>query len=405
MGPKEKLLALQKQMRAIVDGAKASGRDLTDEEITDLETKSTEATELKATIERQEKGAALIASITEVADEVEEQPGGGREDKPKSLGEHFAKSVGANGFARFKSGDVKTIAAPEFKAATDPHLVPGAFAPLLTQVDQGIVRAYRRPLVSDLFSTGTISGNAVTYFVEGAVEGAFATVAEGGQKPQMHIGDPTAVTDSLKKIAAWWDTSDEMIEDVAFWESEVNNRGLYLLSLFEEQQLLSGNGTGSNILGVLNRSGVQTETQAATGDSAQDAIFRAITKVQTATGLTADGIVINPADYQALRLSKDANGQYFGGGFFSGEYGNGGVTMQPSLWGLRTVVSSAVPAKTVAVGAFQAAATVYRKGGIRVESTNSDLGKFTKNIVTTRIEERVALAVRIPAAVVKTTLV
>ena len=47
---------------------------------------------------------------------------------------------------------------------------------------------------------------------------------------------------------------------------------------------------------------------------------------------------------------------------------------------------------------------MYRKGGVRVESTNSDQGKFTKDIVTTRIEERVALAVRIPAAVVKVTL-
>jgi len=408
MGPKEKLIALQKDMQAIVEGAKALGRDLNAEEITSLEAKAAEATELKGTIDRQEKGDALMKSISSLGavtvDEPEHKkaPEG---EQAKSLGEHFAKSVGAEGFARLKSGDSKVISAPEFKAATDPQTVPAAFAPVLTQVDTGIVRSYRRPLITDLFSTGTISGNAVTYFVEGAVEGAFTTVAETGQKPQLHIADPTPVTDSLKKIAAWWDTSDEMIEDVDFWVSEVNNRGLYLLSLFEEQQILAGNGTGSNVLGVLNRSGIQTETQAASGDSAQDAIFRAITKVQTGTGLTADGIVINPADYQALRLSKDANGQYFGGGFFSGEYGNGGVTVQPPLWGLTTVVSSAVPAKTVAVGSFKAAATMYRKGGVRVESTNSDLGKFTKNIITTRIEERVALAVRIPAAIVKVTLV
>ena len=196
-----------------------------------------------------------------------------------------------------------------------------------------------------------------------------------------------------------------MIEDLDFWVSEINNRGLYLLSMVEESQLISGDGTGSNVLGLLNRSGIQTELQAATGDNAQDAIFRALTKVQTATGLSADAIIINPADYQALRLSRDSNGQYFGGGFFSGEYGNGDVTFRPSLWGMNTVVSAAVPAKTVVVGALKAAATVYRKGGVRVESTNSDAGKFTKDIVTTRIEERIALAVRVPSAVVKVTLV
>ena len=154
---------------------------------------------------------------------------------------------------------------------------------------------------------------------------------------------------------------------------------------------------------LLNRSGIQTETVSAAGDEA-DALFRAITKVSTATGLTADGILISPADYQKLRLSKDSNGQYFGGGFFSGQYGQGGVQEQPPLWGLRTVVSPAVSVGTAVVGAFTQGATVYRKGGVRVESTNSHASDFTSNLVTIRAEERLALAVRKPAAFVKVTL-
>jgi HK97 family phage major capsid protein len=405
VNPKEKLAALQKACQDIVNGAKAAERELTDEEVSLLETKSGEALELKGKIERSEKSAALMESIGGMKSEVEATdttPAG----QAKSLGEHFAKAIGESGFASLKSRG-RTVEAPEFKANTDPNTVGSAFGAVVTDVDRTIVQAYRRPVVSDLLGVGTINGSAITYYVEGAVEGAFATVAEGGQKPQIHVINPTAVTDALKKIAAWFDTSDEMIEDVPFMVSEINNRGTYLLSLAEEAQLLSGDGTGSNLTGLLNRSGVQVVTQASTGftgESAQDAVFRALTAVQTATGLTADGIIINPADYQALRLSKDANGQYFGGGFFSGEYGNGGLSFQPPLWGVPTVVSAAVPAKTVVVGAFKAAATVYRKGGVRVESTNSDLGKFTKNIVTTRIEERVALAARIPSAVVKVVL-
>lgn len=402
MNLKQQRDAALKAAQDIVAQAKAEGRDLTSDEQSTVEAKAAEVEGFNHQIEAAAKSAELMARIGSIVPGSEAKAD---DDAPAtSLGEHFAKSVGAEGFTQLKERGGFTVSAPEFKAATDPQLVPASLGPVLTQVDQTIVRGYRRPSVADLLSSGTLSGNAVTYFVEGAVEGAFTTVAENGQKPQIHIADPTAVTDSLKKIAAWWDTSDEMVEDLPFWVSEINNRGLYLLSMFEEAQLLSGNGTGSNINGLLNRSGVQTETQAVAPDSAQDAIFRALTKVQTATGLTADGIVINPADYQALRLSKDANGQYFGGGFFSGEYGNGGVTMQPNLWGIPTVVSAAVPAKTVAVGAFKAAATVYRKGGVRVESTNSDLGKFTKNVITTRIEERVALAVRVPSAIVKVTL-
>ena len=406
MNLKAQRAAALKAAQDIVSKAQAEGRSLTDDERSTVEAKSAEVVEFDAKIKAAEDSDALMSRIANLGGgKVDDEKDGDKPAGAKSLGEHYAKSVGREGFMQLKERGGFTVSAPEFKAATDPQLVPSTFGPVLTQLDRTVVQGFRRPTVADVMSSGTISGNAVTYFVEGAFEGAFTTVAENGQKPQIHVADPTAVTDSLKKIAAWWDTSDEMVEDLDFWVSEINNRALYMLSLAEENQLLNGVGTGSTVLGLLNRSGIQTETQAATGDSAQDAIFRAMMKVQTATGLTADSIVINPADYQALRLSKDTNGQYYGGGFFAGQYGVGGVEFQPPLWGLRTVVSSAVAAKTVVVGALQASSTVYRKGGVRVETTNSDASKFTKDIVTTRIEERIALAVRVPAAIVKTTLV
>jgi HK97 family phage major capsid protein len=390
-----------KSARQIVDGAKAEERDLTDAETADVERELAEVKKLDGQI----KGRALVDSVKGLHRD-EGDPTEEAGDQPaKTLGDHHVKSIsGQLGTLKAQSG--YTVASPEFKAATDPQLTTGAvYSPLLTEVDQTIVHAFRPgPVVADLLGAGSISGNAVSYFIEGAVEGAFLTVAEGAAKPQMHFVDPTSATDKLTKIAAWWDESDEMVEDLPFMVSEINNRGLYLLSMFEEAQLINGPGTGTTIRGLLNRSGIQTETQAVAPDSAQDAIFRAMTKVQTATGFAADGIIINPADYQSLRLSKDANGQYFGGGFFTGPYGVGGTPSQPPLWGLSTVVSTAVAAKTVVVGAFKQAATVYRKGGVRVEQTNSDLGKFTSNIITTRIEERIALAVRVPSAIVKVTV-
>ncbi|HLT10772.1 MAG TPA: phage major capsid protein, partial [Micromonosporaceae bacterium] len=248
--------------------------------------------------------------------------------------------------------------------------------------------------------------NAISYLVEGALEGAFTTVAEAAAKPQLHVVDPTMVTDALKKIAGWIKVSDEMVEDLDFVMSEINNRLLYALGVFEEDQILGGNGTGQNLTGLLNRSGVQTELRGtvASGDTVADTIFRAITKVTTGSGLDADGLVINPADYQTLRLTKDLNGQYFGGGFFNGAYGNGGIQDQPNVWGLRTVITPAIAAGTVLVGAFQQSATVYRKGGVRVESTNSHGSDFTNNLVTIRAEERLALAVRRPTGLVKTTI-
>lgn len=395
MNRKEMRAAALKAAQDVLAKAKDENRDMTDDERDLVNAKFAEIEDLDKQIKAAAEGDSLLAKFNSFDFEV-------KPDAAKSLGEHFVKHVGTEGLARVKTISGATVAAPEFKAAGDTQSTPASMAPWLTTVDQTVVRAFRRPVVSDLFGTGTLSGNAVSYLVEGAVEGGFATVAEGGAKPQFHMADPTARTDALKKIAGFLKFTDEMAEDAPFWVSEINQRGMYLLALAEENQLLNGAGTGSTIEGLLNR-GIQTETSAGVADNA-DALFRAITKVQTGSGLTADGIVINPADYQALRLSKDANGQYFGGGFFAGQYGNGSLDEQPPLWGLRTIVSPAVPAKTAVVGAFGAAATVYRKGGVRVESTNSHSDDFTNNLITTRIEERVALAVRVPAAFVDVTL-
>lgn len=393
-----------KDARAVIEAAKADDRDLTDEEQVQVK----EHLGNVEAIGRQLQARALVDQVKGLHDD--DDPDDGDSPQEKTLGEHFVKAVGAEGLARVKAQAGLSVASPEWagpvKAATDPQLTTGGvYGPYLTEFDRTIVQANRpAPAVASLMGSGTISGQGVTYLIEGAVEGGFATVAEGAAKPQMHFADPTTRTDTLKKIAAWWDMSDEMQEDLAFIVSEINQRGMYLLSMAEDNQLLNGPGTGTTILGLLNRSGIQTETQAVAPDNAADALFRAMTKVQTATGFTADGILINPADYQSLRLGKDANGQYFGGGYFTGQYGVGGVPTQPPLWGLNTVVSPSVPAKTAVVAAFKVATTVYRKGGVRVEQTNSDLGKFTSNLITTRIEERVALAVRYPAAVVKVTL-
>lgn len=397
---KEMRAAAVKAAREIVDAAKAEDREITPEENETIAAKMAEVKDLDKKIQ----GKALVDSVLSLGT-VEDN-----HDEPaaaKSLGEHFAKTAGDRLVEAKAAGGRFSVSSTEFKAAGDTQVTSVVTSPVTTDIDTNIVPGVRRRLtVADLLGQGTLSGNAITYFVEGALEGDFATVAENAQKPQLHYADPTPVTEALKKIAAFIKESDEMIEDLPFLISAINNRLLYNLGLFEENQILSGSGVGTNLRGILNRVGVQTEAAAGavSGADNADAVFRAITKVSTGSGLDADGIVINPADYQSFRLSKDANGQYFGGGFFGGEYGNGTIMVQPPLWGLRTVVTPAISAGTVLVGAFQQADTLYRKGGVRVESTNSNENDFTNNKVTVRAEERVALASRVPAGHVNVTL-
>lgn len=408
MNPKEQLAALIKDARGVAEKARAENRGLTEAEQADLDAKMAEIDRLKAHIAAGEKSAATLAALDAMApaeEKRDEGNGGGKPPAAKSLGEHFVKHAHAR-MLEIKGVNEASAAAPEFKAAGDPHVVGGwaAGTPLLTDYDRTVVQAFRpRLTVADLLGAGTVSGNAISYLVEGAREGGFATVAEGGLKPLMHYVNPTAVVDALKKIAGRIKLTDEFIEDAEFLKSEIDGRLLYDLGWFEEQQILVGNGTGQNLTGILNRSGIQTETGATKADNA-DAIFRAITKVSVNSGQPADGIVIHPTDYQDFRLKKDANNQYYGGGFFAGQYGIGGVPENPPLWGLRTVVTPAIAAGAPLVGAFATSATLYRKGGIRVESTNSNVDDFDNNLITIRAEERVALAVRRPLGFCKVTL-
>ena len=137
-----------------------------------------------------------------------------------------------------------------------------------------------------------------------------------------------------------------------------------------------------------------------------DVVFEAMMAVKEETGYDADAILINPQDYMALRLAKDGATQYYGGGYFYAPYGNGEVVAQPGLWGLRTVVTTAVEAGSVLVGAFRAGATVVTKAGegASIEVHRGDHDDAINNRVTVVVEERIALAVRVPAAFAAVTL-
>jgi HK97 family phage major capsid protein len=66
-------------------------------------------------------------------------------------------------------------------------------------------------------------------------------------------------------------------------------------------------------------------------------------------------------------------------------------------------VTPAIVANTALVGAFGTMSQVFRKGGIRVEASNSHQDFFIKNLVAIRAEERLALAVYRPGAFGKVT--
>ena len=366
-----------------------------------LETAETveEINEIKAAIDAEKARQAAIQEKAAILDALKGQKKETGKDAPaKTLGEFAAKNLD---LTAVRSGASKTAGTGfGFKTYTDPQT-----SQQIIQYDKRVVdvASMRDLAIRNLFGAETISGNALKYFILGAKEDNSApapgSVNEAAAKPQFHIVTSSA-TVTLQKIAGWFYETDELLEDNAFLKSAIDNRGLFELDAAINKYLLTT---------LLATSGIGAATYAHGGTVSADDIFKAMMTVKGASNLNADAIIINPADYQRLRLLKDGTGgtvgQYYGGGYFYGPYGNGQTAQQPGLWGLNTVITSDVTAGTVLVGAFKQGASVITKqgGGARVEVVTGDHDDAIYNRVTVVVEERIGLATRIPAAFVKIT--
>lgn len=374
MNLKERLKASQVELKGL-ESKIESGEDEAIKRAGEL---TTEIENLKEQIKTAEKAADLLSQIgTEEAEQALEEAGA------KNLGEHFVKTAKKSGAIK---GHRFNVSSSEFKTSTDTQTSPSGASAFATDYDYNVVTSARTALViRDLFGAETISGGALTYLVEGAMEGTAGVTAEGAAKSQIHFADPTPVTVSLKKITALIKESDEYISDYPFLASAINGRLLYALGLKEQSELVSD---------LLGTSGIQTDSTSWTGttkaDELADLIFGAQMDVQEQSGYAADAVVMNPATWQIIRLGKDGNNQYYGGGYFADGQGK-------QLWGVPVIVTTAVTASQIIVGSFKTCGSVVSKGGVSVEATNSDTDDFEKNLMTIRAEERLALAVRRPA--------
>lgn len=262
----------------------------------------------------------------------------------------------------------------------------------------GIQILDQQPLkIADIFAQGTTDALTVRYIQEDTYTQAATAVAEGAAKPGASL-DLSEVDATVRKIAVYTKVTDEMASDFQQVQSYVNARLAYMVAALEDNHLLNGTGGSNQIKGILNFTGLQTVSGAA---APLDAILRAMAYVRGANGsgfVEPDFVVMHPLDYLNAKLTKDSNGQYFGGGPFSGAYGVGGYSNVGNIWGLPCVITTSIAQGTALTGAFRFAAQIFRRMGLTVEMTNTDQDDFIKNLMTVRAEERLALACYKPAA-------
>src|SRR5690606_15768762 len=117
-------------------------------------------------------------------------------------------------------------------------------------------------------------------------------------------------TVSVKTLAHWIPITRQTLQDAAQMRTYVEQRLLDGLRLVESDQLLNGDGTGANILGLTNQTGVQVLDAAAfTADPVADTgsanenfnrILRARVNIRSTGRARANFVVVNPADSETF---------------------------------------------------------------------------------------------------------
>jgi HK97 family phage major capsid protein len=287
-----------------------------------------------------------------------------------------------------------------------PSGTPGSFGTI--QRDAIVTPPMRTKRVRDLFPVRTTSAAVIEYFQHlgftstGGGTNSASSVAERsggtfGAKPQssfVFVGQQAPV----RTLAHWEAAHRNVLADEPQLRSIIDNELMYGLRLQEDSQILNGDGTGENLTGVLQTSGIQTydwsdgETLPVK-DTMADAIRRAAT-LSFLAYYEPTGVVLNPLDWEKIETTKDSNGQYL----VAVSVALGG---EPRVWRIPVVETPAIEEGTALVGAFGTGAQLYdrEQASIRISEQHSDF--FVRNAVVILAEQRLALAVKRPESFVK----
>lgn len=309
----------------------------------------------------------------------------------KTVGERFVegesfKSFKESGFSKNARGADLKVKATLTSATTD---TAGAVGDAINQTRlAGILPlAQRRLTVRDLLTPGRMDGNTLEYVKETGFTNSAAPVAEAAAKPESDLKFDLMTT-SAKVIAHWMKASKQVLDDISQLRSVIDQRLLYGLAYVEENQLLNGDGTGQNLLGIIPQATAYAPQFVVDMESPIDMIRLAMLQAALAE-YPATGVVMHPTDWTRVELTKDSEGRYV--------IGNPQNSLTPTLWTLPVVATQAVTIDKFLVGAFRLGAQLFDRWDGRVETgyVNDD---FIKNLVTILAEERVALAVYRPEA-------
>lgn len=246
----------------------------------------------------------------------------------------------------------------------------------------------RRVRLLDIITRGTAQSNIISWVSQANKDGAVGGTAEGATKNQIDF-DFAISSETVVKRTSFIKVSDEMIDDVDFVMSEINNHLMKELLKDIENQVYQGDGIAPNMRGIRTvATAFAAGTFAATVDNANlvDVLRVAVSQIEEADQEAPNYILLRPKDVTKLMLLKvsTTDKRYIDALQI--------VAGQLMLDGIPILKTTLVTAGEYMVGNFDLA-TVYDKGEIMVE-IGLDGNDFTKNLRTVRAEWRGATIVK-----------
>jgi len=255
-------------------------------------------------------------------------------------------------------------------------------------------QARRRMTVRDLLAPGQTNSNAIEYVQETGFTNNAGMVAEGTRKPESSL-KYDLLTASVRKQAHFIKASSEIMADAPGLASMIDGRLRYGLEFKEELQLLNGDGTGQNLLGLRTGATAFNKAFLVNGETNIDVIRLALLQASLAE-YPATGTIIHPTNWADIETTKDADGNYI--------IGNPQGTLSPTLWSLPVIATQAMGLNNFLTGAFSMAAQIFDRMDATVMVSTEDGTNFIDNLVTVLAEQRLALAIYRPEAFISGSL-
>lgn len=231
-------------------------------------------------------------------------------------------------------------------------------------------------------------------FVEFTVddeEDGFGTVAAGAQKPSLgYIGETQEAP--VRKIAGLLDVQDELLDDVVGFRSWIAYELPKAYMDAEDLQIYKGDGSGQNLTGLWYQASNQSFPQGSVIASSNiiDRIMAGVTQVRKLKRPTS-AVVLSPVAWQEVFINKGDEGIYTYPIIVdaTGTLRIGGV---PIYW------SNVFEDGEGLVGDFARGCYIWQRKAMTIGYFDQNKDNVEKNVVTIRLEGRLALTINYPQA-------